>query len=238
MNHIIGRQSWSSLELWTEELEKTKFLYYLKKDLPDHRICHRCIELHCEIPLRDVQLTQFVPEEPERKQKIGVAYSYPPINITFQQVQSALNRHHLGHNHGLSRDFFHRPLLKGPLGLCLRPSTKARIVADEFILRSNYWIPKWPDRTGPDPNPDNPVRLCPHMTIYYGDPRIMEILNVDSIIARIAIAQVANTVISVQQSSTWSFAVERPGRAFCTLRPGELLAVADVPKIQNGRDTS
>lgn len=35
--------------------------------------------------------------------------------------------------------------------------------------------------------------------------------NVNSIIARIAIAQVASTVISVQQSSTWSFAVERSG---------------------------
>lgn len=177
MNHIIGRQSWSSLELWTEELEKTKFLHYLKKGLPDHRICHRCIKLHCEIPVRDVQLTQFVPEEPERKQKIGVAYSYPPINITFQQVQSALNRHHLGSNQGLPLDFFHRRLPKGPLGLCFCPSTKARIVADEFILRSNYWIPKWPDRTGPDPNLDNPIRLCPHMTIYYGDPRIMQILE-------------------------------------------------------------
>ena len=174
MNHIIGRQSWSKLELWTEELEKTKFL---KKGLPDHRICHRCIKLHCEIPVRDVQLTQFVPEEPERKQKIGVAYSYPPINITFQQVQSALNRHHLGPNQGLSLDFFHRPLPKGPLGLYLRPSTKARIVADEFTLRSNYWIPKWPDRSGPDSNSNSPIRICPHMTIYYGDPRIMEILE-------------------------------------------------------------
>lgn len=173
MNHVIGRQSWSGL--WTQRSEKIIFLSYLEKDLPDQRLCHRCLKLHGKVPADDLQLTQSAPEEPGMERRSDVAYSYPPINLTLQQVQSALNRHHFGSEQGLSLDFFHRPLPKGPLGLCRRPSTKARIVADEFILRSTYWIPKWPDRPCTVHKRDNPIRLCPHIAIYYGDKLIMDL---------------------------------------------------------------
>lgn len=175
MSYLIGRQSLVAIR--KQKSERIKFLNCLEKDLPDHRFCSRCLRLHCKITTEDVLLTQSAIEALGRKREIDVVYSYPPINLNFYHVQSAMNRHRFGPSHGITLDFFRRPLPKGPLGLCLQPSTRARIIADEFILRTKYWIPMWSDGTGTRHKKHKPIELCPHNAINYGDKVVKDLIE-------------------------------------------------------------
>lgn len=175
MTYLIGTKSWDAVG--KQRSERIEFLNYLEKDLPGYRLCNRCLKLHRNIPPEDMLLTQSAPEKLGKAKRTDVAYSYPPININFQHVQSAMNHHLFGPNHGLSLDFFLRPLPLASLGLYLQPSTRARIVADEFVLRSKYWIPRWPDKVDAYHRQQNPIGLCPHVTIYHGDKRMMDLIE-------------------------------------------------------------
>lgn len=170
--YVIGTQYWSLIKEWRHGATKWFFLVILQRDLPAHRLCHRCIVLH----LRKSE--GINPPTPWSSHRVFCAdrddFVEGPYSqcIAHQQAQLAMNYHRLGPAYGISLDRFDQ----GPdrfFGYIDQSiSQRARIVANHFLIR--WQIIKY---TGPSPltiknedTADRSIRsllchvpsLCPH----------------------------------------------------------------------------
>lgn len=168
MRHILGTQTWHTLQ--TQPSEKAEFLSCLEKDFPDHRLCHRCVKFHRRIPSEDVRL-DFRASHPKCDNHVreGMLYSNPCFRLRYHHVQLAMNRHRFGLSHGMSLDHMHLPPSQSMLHGGYHPSSEARIVADELILRLKYGVLMQRSSTSAYFNFQKMWMLCPHINTFHGD---------------------------------------------------------------------
>lgn len=167
---LIGTQTWNALR--TQPSEKLEFLSYLEKDLPDHRLCHRCVKFHPRIPSEDVRLDfRSRPPKCDIYELKGMLLGHPCFWLRYHHVQLAMNRHRFGLNHGMSLDHMHIPTSKSMLHGGYYPSSDARIVADELILRFKYGVLVQSSSISAYLNDHKFWILCPHINTFYGNQK-------------------------------------------------------------------
>ncbi|OCL13072.1 hypothetical protein AOQ84DRAFT_372508 [Glonium stellatum] len=155
---IIGTQVWENVSNNMGNPEDRKeFLLLLERDLLPLCYCPRCKILH----RRFLPGVPFTPHPVDKHDRNVNAYlPSPGDQVHYRDVRSVMKQHFWGKEHGQPLTILYRDLEVQKLGCLIRHQTRARIVANELILRMRWKL----SSLGPLELIN--LQVCPHQILH------------------------------------------------------------------------
>ncbi len=176
--HVIGSQYWRALRQENQSTEKRDFLSYLERDLSSFVFCYRCIQLYHRNPIEGPRYQYRWHRERQCIQEDGVITELAPsYYLKYQHVQLAMKSHRFGPTRGIPLTSLAYTYSRLRQDSWLQVVLRARIPADELLVRAQYTVFTWRSHPNIDRVRFDIRQVCPHLvTTCYDENLLTQLL--------------------------------------------------------------